>query len=227
MGVWSDATDDWDPDYDVELYTEGGIGYAGVYHEPGLNGWTGPKLFLFSDWRSPIGPNESKTWEDVFVWADPIYAGDDMAFSVEADLDYPPPSNRDYELKLVTVPEDVTGAPPVGTVWKLPMHEVFTLLLPAHKSEDGTTGYEFEFTITAELDPCSDFLLGDSDCNHVVDFDDIAVFIAALSGEQAWMDALGGAPPCDYYCANDVNGDGVVTFDDIAAFVRCLSGECE
>ncbi len=63
-------------------------------------------------------------------------------------------------------------------------------------------------------------VLGDMNCDGVLDFDDIDPFVLALSGEAAY-----GAqyPDCVYWYA-DVNGDGAVDFDDIDAFVAALSG---
>jgi len=70
---------------------------------------------------------------------------------------------------------------------------------------------------------------GDADCSGAIDFDDIGFFVAALSGEQAWLDyylaATGDLPTCSY--ANcDTNGDGDVDFDDINPFVALLGTTC-
>jgi 1,4-alpha-glucan branching enzyme len=56
-------------------------------------------------------------------------------------------------------------------------------------------------------------LLGDMNCDRVVDFRDINPFVAILSG----------AAPCRFANA-DVNGDGAVDFRDINPFVALLAG---
>jgi hypothetical protein len=62
-------------------------------------------------------------------------------------------------------------------------------------------------------------LLGDLNCDGVLDFDDINPFVLALSDPVAYQAAY---PEC--YVENaDCNGDGVVDFDDINAFVALLS----
>jgi hypothetical protein len=65
------------------------------------------------------------------------------------------------------------------------------------------------------------FLLGDMNCDGVVDFDDINPFVLALSNPSAYSAAY---PNCDYY-NGDCDGDGHVTFSDINCFVALLSGQ--
>ncbi len=70
---------------------------------------------------------------------------------------------------------------------------------------------------------------GDVNCDGAVTFDDIDFFVAALSGEQAWIDlhtaVFGTAPACAYASA-DCNGDSAVTFDDIDPFVALIGTSC-
>ena len=58
----------------------------------------------------------------------------------------------------------------------------------------------------------SDFLLGDASLNNVVDFGDIAPFIAIL---------LAG----DFLDQADINRDGVVDFADIPFFINLLQAQ--
>lgn len=153
MGVWSDATDGWDKDVDTLALTSGGLGYAGVYHAAGVDGWTGPTGFLFNDLRAPLAPGESKTWAPLYVWGDLTYQGDVLPFSMEADPDVPPPPDRQYLLELLARPDGVEGGPPVGTVWELSLERLLTLYLPLYLTDDGLTGYQFAFTITATPEP--------------------------------------------------------------------------
>ncbi len=62
------------------------------------------------------------------------------------------------------------------------------------------------------------FRPGDTNCDGVVNFDDIDPFVLALSGQAAY-DAQ--YPDCDWLTA-DCNGDGFVDFDDIAVFVGLI-----
>ncbi len=60
--------------------------------------------------------------------------------------------------------------------------------------------------------------LGDMDCDGDVDFFDIDPFVAALSGEAAY---LGSFPSC-FWLNADANGDGEVDFFDIDPFVALI-----
>jgi hypothetical protein len=62
-------------------------------------------------------------------------------------------------------------------------------------------------------------VLGDMNCNGVVNFDDINAFVTALVGQAAYA---AHEPDCNYYYA-DLNGDGAVNFDDISPFVTVLT----
>jgi hypothetical protein len=73
--------------------------------------------------------------------------------------------------------------------------------------------------------------LGDADCSGgAPDFNDVQYFIAALSGEAAWVDyhknngQMFDPPPCPYL-VSDFNGGGV-EFTDIPAFVQSLGQPC-
>ncbi len=72
----------------------------------------------------------------------------------------------------------------------------------------------------AGADPQPQGLLGDLNCDEVVDFDDISPFVLALSGQGAYEAVY---PDCDWFNA-DCNEDGSVDFDDINAFVDILGG---
>ena len=74
---------------------------------------------------------------------------------MEPDADNPPPTDRHYMLELLQVPDGVVGAPPEGTVWPLPLDRLFTLVLPAYRTDDGRTGYRFAYTVTAVPEPAT------------------------------------------------------------------------
>jgi hypothetical protein len=63
---------------------------------------------------------------------------------------------------------------------------------------------------------------GDLKCDGAVTFADVDPFVAALSGETAY---LAQSPHCHWLNA-DCNCDGAVTFADIDPFVACPSGHC-
>jgi len=155
LGAWSGATDGWEKDVDTFATTYGGLGYAGVYHAEGLNGWTGPTGFLYNDLRAPMSPGESKTWAPLCVWGDLTYTGEVLPFSMEADPAYPPPADRRYLLELLARPDGVEGGPPVGTVWELSLERLLTLYLPLYVTNNGLTGYQFAFTMTAVPEPAT------------------------------------------------------------------------
>ncbi len=62
-------------------------------------------------------------------------------------------------------------------------------------------------------------LVGDANCDGVVDFGDINPFVLALSNPAAWQTAY---PACDSWNC-DIDGDGTVGFGDINPFVALLS----
>jgi hypothetical protein len=63
-------------------------------------------------------------------------------------------------------------------------------------------------------------ILGDLNCDGIVDFGDINPFVLAISNPAAYA---GAYPDCDIL-AGDCNGDGYIDFGDINPFVVLLSG---
>jgi hypothetical protein len=78
---------------------------------------------------------------------------------------------------------------------------------------DDDLGTIFSITIAESL-------LGDSDCDGDVDFDDIDDFVLGLNNPQAYEDIFGVPPELK----GDIDGDGDLDFDDIDDFVGILSG---
>ncbi len=62
---------------------------------------------------------------------------------------------------------------------------------------------------------------GDTNCDGLVDFDDINPFVVAMSGTDTYFAAY---PRCRWLNA-DVDSNGLVDFDDINPFVALLSGD--
>jgi hypothetical protein len=71
-------------------------------------------------------------------------------------------------------------------------------------------------------------VLGDSNCDGDANFDDIDLFIAALSGEWFVYEQFGGSFDCWLHrpCWGDLNLDGHVDSGDIDGFLNCLVGSC-
>ncbi len=63
-------------------------------------------------------------------------------------------------------------------------------------------------------------LRGDTNCDGVVNFDDLDSFVLAILGEPGYLAAL---PRCNFINA-DANRDGEVDFDDISGFVALIIG---
>ncbi|MEW6252412.1 MAG: hypothetical protein AB1716_17370 [Planctomycetota bacterium] len=62
-------------------------------------------------------------------------------------------------------------------------------------------------------------LIGDLNCDGLVDFNDINPFVLVLSDPNAWQAQYPGCPPSN----GDANGDGRVDFGDINPFVALLA----
>ena len=120
-----------------------------MYHEQYVSGWTGPTGFYKSDMRAPMAPDESKTWDSIYLWGDPHYAAPQMSLALQPSGFAHPPPERTYTLTLLAVPKDVTGAPAIGTTWMLPLNEQFTVTLPTYTTTNGLTGYQFAFSASA------------------------------------------------------------------------------
>ena len=65
-------------------------------------------------------------------------------------------------------------------------------------------------------------LVGDANCDGVVNSFDIDPFVLALTDPAAWEGTYGGA--CTALCVGDCNGDGAVNSFDIDPFVELMVG---
>jgi len=71
-----------------------GYGAAGVYHEYGQDGWTGPTGIYVTDYRTPLAAAAGATWTPLYFWANPeAYTYPYMYLSIEPAEDYPPRPN--------------------------------------------------------------------------------------------------------------------------------------
>jgi len=187
-----------------------------VYHLLTTPEWLGPTGFYDDDLRAPLERNERKTWEPICVWATPYNSSSTMAVTFQASATAVPPSDRRYLLELLHVPEGVTGAPEVGTVWELPVVGSRSIYLPTYKTTDGLTGYQFALTFTEAL-PAP----GDLDNDGDVDQDDYAIFGRCFTGPVGEID-----PRCDAedFTRSDFNHDGHVDLVDFSLFALNYTG---
>ena len=81
--------------------------------------------------------------------------------------------------------------------------DVAGFMIASNTSDIQDVGIAFPAEVT-------DVLLGDADCNGVVNFDDIGPFIALLSSE-------------DFKPEGDTNEDGEINFSDISSFIAILA----
>ena len=173
--------------------------------------------FYRNDLRAPLERNESKTWEPICVWARTTFVPDTMSVTFQASTDYyAPPTNREYFLELLSVPDGVTGAPPAGTVWQLSPVGTLILNLPTHRTTDGLTGYQFAFTIS-EAEPAP----GDMDNDGDVDQDDFVVFEGCFAGPEGTA-----GPDCTPEQADrsDLNHNNRVDLADFRLFSLRFTG---
>ncbi|OHB80745.1 MAG: hypothetical protein A2W31_12095 [Planctomycetes bacterium RBG_16_64_10] len=215
IGVRSDATDGYDPGLEY-LAPAVDHGHAGIYHQFNPPEWEGTTGDYYQDYRVPLFPTESMTWQPLRTWADLSYVGATMSLSLRPHPSFMPPDDRQYRIELLHVPAGVTGAPAVGTTWDvaLDMDATFTLELPTYRALNGADAYRFGFT----TGPAN--LPGDMDESGLVDFDDVAFFVLGLSNRLAYED-LFGVPAAS---RGDMDADGDLDFDDIPGFVATLAG---
>jgi hypothetical protein len=135
----------------------GYLGYAAVFHENDPPDWEGPTGYYATDNRKPPLPEERKTFSPITLWATGDYEPDTMSLAIEADVYFTPPADRTYLLELTSIPEGISGAPEVGTVWQVPLDETLVVTVPTYRwAPDGSEdphGYQFEFTMTAVPEP--------------------------------------------------------------------------
>ncbi len=72
-------------------------------------------------------------------------------------------------------------------------------------------------------DPCDGAVLGDANCDTVVDFFDIDPFLTALFDNAAY---LANGNWCGTNCNVDIDGNDAVDFFDIDPFLNCLFNGC-
>lgn len=81
--------------------------------------------------------------------------------------------------------------------------------------------------VCGQTDPCAGQVLGDANCDGLLNNFDIDCFVLALTADEAtWSAMCNTSGNCNYLCVLDINGDGNVNNFDIDPFVVCLTGGC-
>lgn len=81
--------------------------------------------------------------------------------------------------------------------------------------------------ICGTTDPCEGQVIGDANCDGLLNNFDIDCFVLALTTDEAtWNAFCNTSGNCNYLCVLDINGDGSVNNFDIDPFVACLTGGC-
>jgi len=155
IGVTSVTTDGYDGELPI---TYGGVPttYAAIYHEEGVNGWDGPNGFYTTDWAALLTPGQTKTWQ-IYVWSTldvpADYSTSGLAFGSSGIV---PIEDYRFQFTLKSKPSSITDGPEVGTTWRLygiGGGTEFGVLFPTYRTDNGLTGYHFEFSATVVPEP--------------------------------------------------------------------------
>ena len=157
MGFSPLATDGWDGESLIGA-ADGPTVYVASFHTKAANGWSGQTGFYSEDIRMPLVPGQTKSWM-LYLWATPdVPSTSSMIEIVMWNPMMAFPSEEyglQFNLTLKTKPDSVTGGAAVGTVWNLYYGSRLGFLLPTYRTDDGLTGYQFEFSATAVPEPSS------------------------------------------------------------------------
>lgn len=201
LGVHHAAVDDYDKFFDY-MFPGEEEGYAAVWHEQGVAGWSGATGFYKHDIRALVADDEPKTWSDIHVWASDFFIPDTMVFGLQVFPNLEPPPDRRWFLTLEAVPAGIQNAPAVGTRWTLPSNQdLFLLELPTVRAADGHDGYRF----TVKLG-----VLGDLTADDCVDQSDLGQVLAAFA-------ATGDG---------DLTGDGLTDQADLGVLLAAYGTGC-
>ena len=136
--------------------------YMATYHETDVDGWTGDTGFYSTDTRSPLPlvAGQSKTWR-FYVWKDLSSSGILEMMWGWSYPNAPAFDKMEYRLTYVRSANGVTeGSTPVGTSVLLNQYQQGTWSLPVYRTDDGRTGYMFEFSATVIPEPSSLLAVG-------------------------------------------------------------------
>jgi len=127
--------------------------YAAIFHAEEPNKWDASTGFYREDYVGLLTPGQTKSWQ-IYVWSTPDMPADyDATYLVMNRMDNIALTNDfQFQLKLVSKPESVSGGPEVGTTWDFDI-PAFEVEFPTYRTDNGLTGYHFELTATAVPEP--------------------------------------------------------------------------
>ena len=151
------ASDNYDlGDYQIETDGITSAIYAATYHNTD-DGWLGTTDFYCKDARLlPTQVGDSKTW-NIYVWATPNVSDIYTTIYASCFMIMPEymPDNYSFTLKLVAKPDSVLDGQSLGQYWNLSDPRGVSLELPIYRTDNGLTGYKFEFSATVIPEPSS------------------------------------------------------------------------
>ena len=156
IGVFPQATDGYDGESRIASWSIPTT-YAAVFHDEESNGWNGAAGLYREDYVGPLASGQTKTWQ-IYVWSTPDMPADYEAASLVMNrMDAIALTNDfQFQLRLLSKPESVSGGPDVGTVWNLdsPTPDL-QVSFPTYRTDNGLAGYHFELSATAAPEPSS------------------------------------------------------------------------
>lgn len=156
VGTAAGSSDDYDPSDAAGL---GGTWFhMAVYHQSGLDGWTGPSGFFASDMRMPLTstPGAAKTWR-MYGWDDPELPPEYTFHTISLLWAGSDPSVFDGIQFRLTFVRSAAGVADPG----IPIGETIILngrngggwALPVYRTDNGLDGYVFDLTATVIPEP--------------------------------------------------------------------------
>ncbi len=146
--------------YDGQPPRQGLQGLQGAfvhgYRENGYRGWTGPTGFYWEDYEAPIPPGESKTWWDIYLWAQG-YTPSSQTNTVWVRYTLYQLAPRAL-LVLEYVPESIGWTGPMQ--YEIDLSQDTALQLPIATVTDPLQGTRMHITVFAAPEPSALAVLG-------------------------------------------------------------------
>lgn len=148
----ANATDGFDGELALTLPYPSNPVHIATYKTFGVDGWNGLDGFYFEDYRAPLVPSQTITFNDIYLWAEPGTPSHEIQLELSPWID---PTAVTYRLSLVSVPNEIaySGAMEWG------LDDAY-ILLPFYSTDNGRTGYRFRAEFTAVPEPSSFLTLG-------------------------------------------------------------------
>ena len=131
--------------------------YSYFRRDAGIDGWDGLSGWYFDQELPPPSPGSSVVVSKLYVWAEPSFAYDTLYIGY-VDPGFAHPEQWVRTLRLVDVPDGITYTGP--TEWSIPLYTTKVMgaflpnaVLPAYRTDNPLTGYQFELDITHIPEP--------------------------------------------------------------------------